>query len=184
MFICLINRLNNRKARLARTSKDVRATSEADNSFPEKRGPGRRSNDSPESPSGDAPIQPNAYRDRRDPQSTLRTNNAESSTAEVIAVGPAQFVECHPGQHVILVDANGEEIGKGKVFQMHGQWYGRNLDELGIYVVDVKELKAKRGTRLPYPSVATGVSFEEAETRVGVMRVLWDSSKIFLLQPK
>lgn len=53
--LCIINRLNNRKARLARASKDARASSEADNSFTGKQsGPGlRQSHDSPDSPGED-----------------------------------------------------------------------------------------------------------------------------------
>ncbi|XP_024032046.1 nodulin homeobox [Morus notabilis] len=181
----LKNWLNNRKARLARTGKDVRPTLEAENSFLEKQGgPILRSNYSPESPGEDATVQPNVG---RDPQAmTWRTNAAETSEvapAEA-AFGPSEFVQCEPGQQVVIVDAAGEEIAKGKVFQVHGKWYGKNLDELRTCVVDVKDLKVKRGTRLPHPSVATGGSFEEAETKIGVMRVLWDSSKIFVLRSK
>lgn len=177
--------MNNRKARLARTGKDVRPTLEAENSFPVKQGgPIQRSNYSPESPGEDATVQPNAC---RDPQAmTWRTNAAETSEAAPAeaAFGPSEFVQCEPGQQVVIVDAAGEEIAKGKVFQVHGKWYGKNLDDLRTCVVDVKELKVKRGTRLPHPSVATGGSFEEAETKIGVMRVLWDSSKIFVLRSK
>lgn len=49
-----------------------------------------------------------------------------------------------------------------------------------MYVVDVTELKAKRWARLPYPSEATGSSFDEAETKIGVTR-LWDSNKMYML---
>lgn len=185
IVLCLINRLNNRKARLARTGKDVRPTLEVDNSLPERQGgPVLRSNYSPESPGEDASVQPNAV---RDPQAIMwRSSAAETSEAALAegASGPSEFVQCEPGQQVILVDTAGEEMAKGKVFQVNGKWHGKNLDELRTCVVDVKELKVKRGTRLPHPSVATGGSFEEAETRIGVMRVLWDSSKIFALRSK
>lgn len=181
----MINRLNNRKARLARTGKDVRATPDVENSFAEKQGgPGPRSSDSPGSPGEDASTQPNVG---RDPQTmTWRSSTAETSEASLaeVAVSPTEFSQCEQGQHVVLVGAAGEEIAKGKVFQVVGKWYGKNLDELRTCVVDILELKVKRGTRLPYPSVATGVSFEEAETRIGVMRVMWDSSKIFVLRSK
>lgn len=82
----------------------------------------------------------------------------------------------------MLVDVRGEEIGKGKVVQVHGKWHGKSLEELETYVVDVTELHADKGLRLPYPSEATGTSFAEAETKLGVMRVLWDSRRILVLQ--
>ncbi|XP_062087013.1 nodulin homeobox isoform X2 [Humulus lupulus] len=166
----LKNWLNNRKARLARTGKDVRASSEVDNSFPEKQGgPGPRSSASPGTPAEDQQVV------------TWRSSTGEISEASpmLAAVGHTESVQWEQGQHVILVGAAGEEIAKGKVFQVHGKWYGKNLDELRTCVVDILELKVKRGTRLPHPSVSTGVSFEEAETRIGVMRVMWDSTRIF-----
>ena len=181
----MINRLNNRKARLARTGKDVRATPEVENSFPEKQGGlGPRSSDSPGTPGEDASIQPNVG---RDPQATMwRSSTAEKSEASPaeVAVSPSEFVQCEQGQHVVLVGAAGEEIAKGKVFQVDGIWHGKNLDELRTCVVDILELKVKRGTRLPHPSVSTGVSFEEADTKIGVMRVMWDSNKIFASRSK
>ncbi|KAJ4727569.1 nodulin homeobox-like [Melia azedarach] len=121
----LKNWLNNRKARLARASKDARASSEADNTFPRK-----------------------------------------------------------PGQYVMLVDAQGEEIGTGKVHQVYGKWNGKSLEESGTCVVDVIELKAERWKGLPYPSEATGSSFSEAEAKLGVMRVAWDSNKMYVLRTR
>lgn len=174
-FMCLHHRLNNRKARLARTAKDVRPAPEVDNPF----GRGQRSNNSPEGAGGDASAQLNV---RRDPQVMLRTGIGE--TSETNMTEPAEFVQCKQGDSVVLVGPNREEIGTGKVFQVRGQWYGRNLEEMRTYVVDVKELKARRAMRLPHPSVATGVSFEEAETKIGVMRVLWDSNMTLPLRPK
>ncbi|XP_015891659.3 nodulin homeobox isoform X1 [Ziziphus jujuba] len=180
----LKNWLNNRKARLARTGRDHRATLEGETSFPDKQvGPGLRSHDTPESPGEDANIQSNSS---RDPQTMLRSGAAritDSSPSEAVPMGLPEL-QTKPGQYVMLVDSVGEEIGKGRVFQVHGQWYGRNLEELRTCVIDVKELKAKRGTRLPYPCVATGVSFEEAVTKIGVMRVMWDANRIFVLRPK
>lgn len=184
LSLCVIYRLNNRKARLARTGRDHRATLEGETSFPDKQvGPGLRSHDTPESPGEDANIQSNSS---RDPQTMLRSGAAritDSSPSEAVPMGLPEL-QTKPGQYVMLVDSVGEEIGKGRVFQVHGQWYGRNLEELRTCVIDVKELKAKRGTRLPYPCVATGVSFEEAVTKIGVMRVMWDANRIFVLRPK
>jgi hypothetical protein len=82
----------------------------------------------------------------------------------------------------VLVGVQGEEIGKGKVFQSHGNWYGKTLEELATCVVDVCELRVDKGLRLPYLSEATGTTFAEAETKFGVMRVLWDLNKILVLR--
>ena len=97
--------------------------------------------------------------------------------------GP-EFVQCKPGQFVVLVDGREEEIGKGKVHQVQGEWCGKSLEKSGTCVVDVVGLKADRWMNLPYPSEATGTSFEEAEKKIGVMRVMWDSNKIFLFRPQ
>ncbi|KAH1219076.1 Nodulin homeobox [Glycine max] len=135
----LKNWLNNRKARLARTARDVKAAAGDDNPVPDKqRGPVPGSYDSPGS----------------------------------------------PGQYVVLVGVRQDEIGRGKVFQVHGKWYGNSLDELSARVVDISELKADKGMRLPYPSEATGNTFAEAETKLGVMRVLWGSNRVFALPPE
>ncbi|KAL2590513.1 hypothetical protein AAZV13_13G291800 [Glycine max] len=135
----LKNWLNNRKARLARTARDVKAAAGDDNPVPDKqRGPVPGSYDSPGS----------------------------------------------PGQYVVLVGVRQDEIGRGKVFQVHGKWYGKSLDELSAHVVDISELKADKGMRLPYPSEATGNTFAEAETKLGVMRVLWGSNRVFALPPE
>ncbi|WJX69540.1 hypothetical protein P8452_53767 [Trifolium repens] len=134
----LKNWLNNRKARLARTAKDVR-------------------------PAGDDVDNPVSDRQRES------------------ALGPHDSPNV-PGQHVVLVGVQGEEIGKGKVFQSHGNWYGKTLEELATCVVDVCELRVDKGLRLPYSSEATGTTFAEAETKFGVMRVLWDLNKILVLR--
>lgn len=81
----------------------------------------------------------------------------------------------------MLVGGQGEEIGKGKVFQLHGKWCGKSLEELATSVVDVCELRVDKGSRLPYPSEATGTTFAEAQTKFGVMKVLWDLNKILVL---
>ncbi|XP_027345575.1 nodulin homeobox-like isoform X2 [Abrus precatorius] len=175
----LKNWLNNRKARLARTARDVRA-SDIDNPVQDKqRGPALGSSDSPDSP-GDAS---NARKDL----SLTRIasgDNSKASLAEVVDTGSQEFVGCSVGQYVVLVDVRGDEIGRAKVVQVHGKWHGKSLEELKTYVVDVSDLKADKGLHLPYPSEATGTSFAEAETKLGAMRVLWDSRRILVLQPE
>ncbi|XP_059625773.1 nodulin homeobox isoform X2 [Cornus florida] len=186
----LKNWLNNRKARLARAAKDVRTPSEGDNAFPDKQGgSGIALCDSPASPVEDVYV-PSTARGTHQTgmaESTLRTainEKSETVLAELIDISPAEFVRCEPGQCAVLVDGQGEEIGKGKVYQVQGKWYGRNLEESEVCVVDVLELKAERCMRLPHPCEATGTTFDEAETKLGLMRVLWDSNKLFMLQPR
>ncbi|WVY99512.1 hypothetical protein V8G54_025582 [Vigna mungo] len=170
----LKNWLNNRKARLARTARDVRAAGgDVDNPVLEKqRGPVPVSYDSPESP-GDVSLAARI---------ASGDNKPEPSLARFVDLGSPEFGRCNAGQYVILVGARGDEIGRGKVFQMHGKWYGKSLEESASCVVDVSELKADKGTRLPYPSEATGTTFAEAETKFGVMRVLWGSNRVYPLR--
>ncbi|KAI4357988.1 hypothetical protein L6164_001899 [Bauhinia variegata] len=174
----LKNWLNNRKARLARTARDVRTVVDADNPGMDKqRGAVLGSFDSP-----DSPI--DASNARKDLQNLSRRTSGdipEPSLAELVDLSSTEFDQRKAGQHVVLVDKRGEEIGKGKVFQAHGKWHGKNLEELEACVVDVSELKADKGLSLPYPSEGTGNSFAEAETKLGVMRVLWDN-RIFVVR--
>ncbi|KAF7823558.1 nodulin homeobox isoform X1 [Senna tora] len=177
----LKNWLNNRKARLARTAKDVRAAAaDVDTPVPDKQRepiPGS-SYDSPESPS-DAP---NAGKDLPSLSNVAPDDQPDALLAEFVDIGPSEVVQWREGQYVVLVDKRGEDIGKGKVFQVNGNWHGKDLDALETCVVDIYELKADKGSAIPYPSLVTGSSFEEAETKFGVMRVLWDSNRIFALR--
>ena len=115
---------------------------------------------------------------------TSKIDATEHSASELAGLVDITPVQCEPGQYVVLVNGQGEEIGKGKVYQVHGKWCGRNLEELETCVVDIIDLKANRWARLPHPCEATGTSFDQAEKKLGVMRVLWDSNKIYLLQPR
>lgn len=152
---------------------------EVDNAHSERQsGPAvRHSHDSPES-HGEENVPSGA----RLNQNLSRTGTGEN--AEFGGPGAADFVRCMPGQYVVLVDKQGEEIGKGKVLQVQGKWYGKSLEESETCVVDISELKAERWVRLPHPSEATGSSFSEAEAKLGVMRVLWDSKKILSFRPQ
>ncbi|XP_021896883.1 nodulin homeobox isoform X1 [Carica papaya] len=182
----LRNWLNNRKARLARASKDVRPAPEIDNTFPSKQtARGRQSlSESPSSP-GDDNLSLN-------PTNTKGINTRSSSRmaphemSEVMTQygnnSAPEFVQCKPGQYFVLVDGQGEEIARGKVHQVQGKWYGRSLEESETCIVDILELKADRRLGLPYPSEDTGTNFEEAEMKIGVMRVMWDLNKIYVLQ--
>lgn len=50
---------------------------------------------------------------------------------------------------------------------MQDNWCGRMLDESTVCAVDVTELKTERWVRLPCPSEATGMSFDEAAQKIG-----------------
>ncbi|KAL8236255.1 hypothetical protein R6Q59_017336 [Mikania micrantha] len=154
----LKNWLNNRKAKLARAAaKDIRGPSGGDNiTFTDKQG-GSGTDPDPESP--DEFFDPT-------PSTGLQTH-------------PVRY---EPGQFVVLIDGQGDEIGKGCVHQASGSWSGTNLDESGLSVVDVTYLKVDKWSSLPHPCDATGTSFGHSEQIIGVKRVLWDSSKLALQQ--
>ncbi|XP_059295471.1 nodulin homeobox isoform X1 [Lycium ferocissimum] len=176
----LKNWLNNRKARLARAAKDGRMLSEGDN--PDKQGGSLMLPpcDSPGSPVEDVGVlsaaRENAQRVTGPSTSTCFTENPAA-----VPVASTELAKCMAGQYVMLVNENAEEIGKGKVCQVSGKWYQRDLEELGTCVVDVIELKVERSAELPYPSDLTGTSFDQAERKFGFMRVLWQSNKLFVL---
>ncbi|XP_057782461.1 nodulin homeobox-like [Salvia miltiorrhiza] len=94
------------------------------------------------------------------------------------------FLYFEPGEYVMLVGEKAQEIGKGTVFQVRGKWCGEDLEQFGMCVVDIKELSIDRFADLPHPVEATGNSFYQAEKRLGVMRVLWDSDKLSRLPPR
>ncbi|XWS27711.1 hypothetical protein CRYUN_Cryun25bG0004400 [Craigia yunnanensis] len=160
----LRNWINNRKARLARASKDARLPPEPDNAFAGKQG-GPQQGHSLKAP--DSPGQETVPSNTRGTRSMSRINTSENPEAsEFVDFGGAEFVQCKPGQFVVLVDGRREEIGKGKVHQVQGKWCGKSLEESGTCVVDVVDLKADRCHQLPYRTETTGTSFEEAEKRL------------------
>ncbi|KAB5527487.1 hypothetical protein DKX38_021334 [Salix brachista] len=182
---CAVTRLNNRKARLARAGKDVRAPMEVDNTFPEKQVGQEQRQDTPESPGEDKITSSARGLKNTSEIGVFEDPEAGIGLADFVDIGGAsESVQCKPGQFVVLVDGQGEEIGKGKVYQVQGKWYGRMLEGSGMCVVDVIELKTGKWARLPYPSETTGMSFDEAEQKIGVMRVLWDSNKIYMSRPQ
>ncbi|CAI0541962.1 unnamed protein product [Linum tenue] len=191
----LKNWLNNRKARLARAGKDARAPMEVDNASSQEKQVGHgqqsRSRDSPESPAAEDNA-PSSTRGGAVQSSSMKMGGTSESstwihtTRDLVSSGGTQPLQYTPGQRVVLVDGQGLEVAKGKVHQVKGKWFGKNLDELSsggsCVVVDVNDLKADRWTRLPYPSEVTGNTFSEAETKIGEMRVLWDYKKMYLLR--
>ncbi|XP_074357392.1 nodulin homeobox [Apium graveolens] len=179
----LKNWLNNRRAKLARAAKDVRGVAEGENSHHDKQGGSgiRAVNGSSEAPVENlaVPWVPQVGI-RNDSGGVLPKTNCNKNPRNVVA----ELVDITPveGQYVMVVDGEGTEIGKGKVFQVNGKWYGKNLEELGTCVVDIIELKGEKLKRLPHPFEDTGTSFYNAEKQHGVMRVLWDLKKLFVLQ--
>ncbi|XP_077218641.1 sequence-specific DNA binding transcription factor ATNDX [Tasmannia lanceolata] len=196
----LKNWLNNRKARLARAAREARAPSEGETIYPDKASGQSLAffYDSPES----------AGEEYYAPSTTARGNHQSTSKLSVVtrrATGgetsemphtefvdfatqrsiqmnfpPLRYVLCEPGQYVLLIDGEGKEVGKGKVYQVEGRWLGQSLEE-AVCIVDVLELKVERWTRLPHPSESAGMTFDEAEAKSGVMRVAWDANKLILI---
>lgn len=183
----VINRLNNRKARLARGAKDGRLLSEVDN--PDKQA-GLPSHDSVRCRSEGVyvPSIANGSQLSGIGEAVLKSHTNENSgtllAASVDNVTHAEHINYEPGQFVSIVDKHRNEIGTAKVFQVRGSWYGKELTESGTCVVDIMELKVDGLTELPHPSEYTGNSFDETEQRLGVMRVLWDSNHLTLLSSR
>lgn len=177
----LKNWLNNRKARLARAAKDGRMLSEGDSLDKQGGLLTLLPSDSPGSPVEDVGIL-SAARENTPrltglaPSSTCLTENTT-----VVPAASSEQAKCVAGDYVVLINEKAEEIGRGKVCQVSGKWYQRDLEELGTCVVDVIDLKVERSAKLPYPSELTGTSFDQAERKFGFMRVLWQSSKLFVL---
>ncbi|KAI4373023.1 hypothetical protein MLD38_011193 [Melastoma candidum] len=174
----LKNWLNNRKARLARAAKDGRPQThqiEVDKSVPEKH-PKRLGSkrESPESPNMESHTPSSS---KASAQGTTRNSPAENTEATAPAEPEAATFKL--GQTVVLIGEGGEEVGRGRLFQLHGVWSGKDLDESKLCVVRVEELKADRSSRIPYP-IFSGHTFEEVETNWGMMSVMWDVDKISL----
>ncbi|XP_031497375.1 nodulin homeobox isoform X1 [Nymphaea colorata] len=199
----LKNWLNNRKARLARAAREARAPSEGESNFPDKACASSTGNlyDSSESNGEEYYVPSTAKRGTN--QSAGRSSGTSNATkAETRELRPADFpdfvaphdmqmqfqmhapmryMSCEPGQCVCIMDGNGKEVGRGIVYQVDGKWHGKSLDEAGVWVVEISDLKVERWTSLPHPSDSGGTTFDEAEAKNGKMRVAWDANKIFVL---
>ncbi|KAF8116470.1 hypothetical protein N665_0017s0029 [Sinapis alba] len=150
----LKNWLNNRKAKLARAS---------------KQGPARDNNSSGDLP--ESPGDENTWQQKPTTPFADKASAASSSSSEGLK----------RGQQVMLVDERGVEVGKGTVLKTDGEWYGLNLETRQVCVVDVMELSGLYDyskMSIPYGSDDVGRTFGEANSRFGVMRVAWDVSKL------
>ncbi|XP_026665268.2 nodulin homeobox-like isoform X3 [Phoenix dactylifera] len=194
----LKNWLNNRKARLARAAREARAPSEGENVYPDKSGGTSVSHfyDSPESAGEEFYVPPTRGSTHQAiTRSGSMMTRASSNEDNEMMIPPSDFVHgmqlnrpsarsvsFEPGQFVMLVDVEGKEVGKGKVFQVEGRWHGKNLDDSSLCIVEVTELKTDKWKEVQHPSEAAGRTFEEAAARNGgVMRVAWDVIRIVLL---
>lgn len=195
--LLVINRLNNRKARLARAAREARAPSEGETAYPDKPCGSSVGHcyDSPESPVDDFYVPLPTSRSSNQSTSKyssggmIRTSSeTEMPSSDFVDFAAQQmdgtssrYAQCEPGQCVSLRDGEGKEVGRGKVYQVEGRWQGKSLEETGTCIVDIHELKVEKWTKVPHPSEAAGTAFDEAEAKHGVMRVAWDAHKIYLL---
>ncbi|KAG9457523.1 hypothetical protein H6P81_002031 [Aristolochia fimbriata] len=167
----LKNWLNNRKAKLARAAREARAPSEGETTFTDKvTGHCLNLNyDSPESPGEDYYVPTPTARSSNPSTSKFDGGHGDfSSQRDMQHNTPSNNLDRYePGQFIALMDGNDEEIGRGKVCQVEGRWQGKDLEEAGICVVDVLELKVERWTKIPHPSEHAGMTFDEAEAKNG-----------------
>lgn len=180
-----MDRLNNRKAKLARIAKDVRPSVEGGNL--DRQGSSGQA-ELPNSPTDNSSTPSSAKGTVINEVADMKPRVNEDKDLGTSVIKPSDstppIMHFEPGQHVVLVGEKGEEMGKAKVFQVHGSWCSRNLEQSRICVVDVTELAVPRSTLLPHPLDATCNSFDQTETRLGLMRVFWDLNKVFHLPPQ
>ncbi|KAL4205525.1 hypothetical protein AMTRI_Chr01g137730 [Amborella trichopoda] len=201
----LKNWLNNRKARLARAARDAHAPSEGDNAFSDRNcvsNMGGHFYDSSESTGGEdfyflskverGSNQPSESAERLDEDhddggitKEMGCETPDLPLTDFVDFAAQQmhlrYLRFEAGQCVSLTDDDGKEVCRGRICQMEGRWYGKNLVESGLCIVEVNELKVDRQTRLQHPSEAGGSTFDEAELKTGKMKVAWDVNKIFHL---
>lgn len=181
-------RLNNRKAKLARAAREARP-SEGENTAQDKV-PGSSSvpfYDSPESTGDDYYVSGTVTRSSSHNNAAkyeLRGTdyNDFASQQNMKNFSSSEYVKCKPGQYVALVDGEGIETGRGKVYQVEGIWQGMPLEEEKVCVVDITDLKVDKQTITPYPwDITMSTTFRDSERLFDTMRVAWDASKIIIL---
>lgn len=172
-FSIIINRLNNRRAKHARaTAKDLQTPSQVNNISTEKQ------NNSPTNPVN-ALFSPSSSTPHMTHQNdVLRICGPESSQTITISTPTKNFKR---GQYVMLTNEQGEEIGNGCIDLANGTWFGKNLKELGLCVVDINDLKVDISD-LPHPCDARVKTLGKAEMIFGRKRVLWEVSKLRLIK--
>ncbi|KAJ0975652.1 hypothetical protein J5N97_017617 [Dioscorea zingiberensis] len=194
----LKNWLNNRKAKLARAARETRGTFEGESTYQEKPSGSSVSHfDDSESPGEELYHMPTRGSSRRSGNAMAGNvqDNEKTSRGDFFSFTPQHSSQMNypaagrpssliPGQSVSLSDREGKEIGKGKVFQVEGRWLGKSLEDAGLCIVDITELKIEKWKEVQHPSETEGMTFEKAAARNGgVMRVAWDAIRISLLPP-
>ncbi|KAG8084861.1 hypothetical protein GUJ93_ZPchr0010g9833 [Zizania palustris] len=180
----LKNWLNNRKAKLARIAKERIVPSEGENADKPSTPATPHLCDSSESAGEESYLPPARVMTAlgmskgsrfASPDSNETTSQAEFTQNIMLNRPFTRYFSFEPGRLVLLIDNDGKEVGRGKIFQVEGRAQGKGLADNHICIVDVIELKIEKWRELPHPSEASGRTFQEAESRNGgVMRVAWD----------
>ncbi|XP_047082074.1 nodulin homeobox-like [Lolium rigidum] len=181
----LKNWLNNRKAKLARIAKERGGPYDGENadkpSTPASYSPSSPSGDSSESAGEESYLPPSRVLRHIQGARAMTPDTSEPITQaelnqNIMTNRPfTRSFSFEPGRLVLLIDNEGNEIGRGEIFQVEGRAQGKSLLESHICIIDVTELKIEKWRELPHPSEASGRTFQEAESmHGGVMRVAWD----------
>ncbi|KAL6653771.1 hypothetical protein ACP70R_008695 [Stipagrostis hirtigluma subsp. patula] len=164
----LKNWLNNRKAKLARIAKERGVPFEGENADKPSTPATPHLGESSESAGEDSYLPPQRVMNALGISKCSRLVSPDSSELSRPFTRSFSF---EPGRLVSLIDNDGKEVGRGKIYRMEG----RALTEDRVCVVDITELKIEKWRELPHPSETFGRTFQEAESRNGgVMRVAWD----------
>lgn len=178
----LKNWLNNRKAKLARIAKERGVPYEGEGADKSSTPATSQLGDSSESAGEESYLPPSrvlnalGLSNSKGSSRLLTPDSSEPSTQDMTTSRPfTRSLSFEPGRPVLLIDNEGNEVGRGEIFQVEGRAQGKSLAESHICIVDVTELKVEKWSELPHPSEASGRTFLEAESRHGgVMRVAWD----------
>uniref|UniRef100_A0A0E0KZD5 Nodulin homeobox n=1 Tax=Oryza punctata TaxID=4537 RepID=A0A0E0KZD5_ORYPU len=176
--------LNNRKAKLARIAKERGVLSEGENADKPSTPATPHLCDSSESAGEESYLPPARVMSALgiskgsrfvSPDGNETTSQAEFNQNIMLSRPFTRSFSFEPGRLVSLIDNDGKEVGRGKIFQVEGRLQGKALTDTRVCIVDVTELKIEKWRELPHPSEASGRTFQEAESRNGgVMRVAWD----------
>jgi hypothetical protein len=179
LFNC---RLNNRKAKLARIAKERGGPYDGENADkPSTPATSSPSGDSSESAGEESYLPPSRVLRHIQGARAMTPDTSEPITQaelnqNIMTNRPfTRSFSFEPGRLVLLIDNEGNDIGRGEIFQVEGRAQGKSLLESHICIIDVTELKIEKWRELPHPSEASGRTFQEAESmHGGVMRVAWD----------
>ncbi|EMS55397.1 hypothetical protein TRIUR3_27485 [Triticum urartu] len=178
----LKNWLNNRKAKLARIAKERGVPYEGEGADKSSTPANSQLGDSSESAGEESYLPPSrvlnalGLSNSKGSSRLVTPDSSEPSTQDMMTSRPfTRSLSFEPGRPVLLIDNEGNEIGRGEIFQVDGRAQGKSLAESHVCIIDVTELKVEKWRELPHPSEASGRTFQEAESRHGgVMRVAWD----------